>query len=118
MTLACHNGARTANGDGSHVATDQRFGDTTPRRALEPLDRQPDHERGVGLHDLEEVWIGFGMPPLPGACELPPQPEWIQVVLAAMIPVEAGLGNVELGGAFPRARGSEPNEIVVCWRSF
>lgn len=67
---------------------------------------------------LEEVWIGFGLPPLPGACELPPQPEWIQVVLAAMIPVEAGLENVEFGGTFPRAGGSRPNEIVVCWRSF
>ncbi len=67
---------------------------------------------------LEETWIGFGMPPLAGACELPPQPEWIQVVLAAMIPVEAGLENVEFGGTFPRAGGSRPNEIVVCWRSF
>lgn len=67
---------------------------------------------------LEEVWIGFGLPPLPGACELPPQPEWIQVVLAAMIPVEAGLENVEFGGRFPRTGGSKPNEIVVCWRSF
>lgn len=67
---------------------------------------------------LEEVWIGFEMPPLPGACELPPHPEWIQVVLAAMIPVESGLENVEFGGAFPRPGGTRPNEIVVCWRSF
>jgi hypothetical protein len=67
---------------------------------------------------LEEVWVGFGMPPLAGACELPPQPEWIQVVLAAMIPVESGLENVEFGGAFPRPGGTRPSEIVVFWRSF
>lgn len=67
---------------------------------------------------LEEVWVGFEMPPMPGACELPPQPEWIQVVLAAMIPVETGLENVEFGGSFPRPGGSKANEIVVCWRSF
>lgn len=66
---------------------------------------------------LEEVWVGFEMSPLAGAC-VPPQPEWIQVVLAAMISVEAGLENVEFGGAFPRVGGSRPNEIVVCWRSF
>jgi hypothetical protein len=35
-----------------------------------------------------------------------------------MIPVEAGLENVEFGGRFPRVGGSKPNEIVVCWRSF
>lgn len=45
---------------------------------------------------LEEVWIGFEMPPLPGDCELPAQPEWITVVLAAMLPVEATLDNVDL----------------------
>lgn len=67
---------------------------------------------------LEEVWVGFEMPPLAGACELPPQPEWIQVVLAAMIPIETGLENIEFGGVFPRVGGSRANEIVVCWRSF
>ena len=67
---------------------------------------------------LEEVWIGFGMPPLDGPCELPPQPEWVQTMLAAMIPVEAGLENVQFGGAFPRPGGTRPSEIVVCWRSF
>lgn len=66
---------------------------------------------------LEEVWVGFEMPPLPGACALPPQPEWIRVVLAAMIPI-GGLENLEFGGTFPRVGGSRANEIVVCWRSF
>lgn len=61
---------------------------------------------------LEEIWIGFAMPPLAGVCEVPPQPEWIQVVLAAIIP-EAGLENVEFGGSFPRAGGSRPNEILL-----
>lgn len=67
---------------------------------------------------LEEVWIGFEMPPLPGACELPPQPEWIQVVLAAMLPIQANLEQLEFGGRFPRPGDPKPNEIVVCWRSF
>lgn len=84
---------------------------------------------GVGVHvdvvvipgedeSLEEVWVGFEMPPRPGACELPPQPEWIHVVLAAMIPIGTGLENVAFGGVFPRAGGSRANEIVACWRSF
>jgi len=67
---------------------------------------------------LEEIWIAFELPPTPGASALPPQPEWIQVILAAMLPFEAGLDDVEFGGSFPRPGGSRSNEIVVCWRSF
>lgn len=29
---------------------------------------------------LEEIWVGSEVPPLPGATELPPQPEWIMTV--------------------------------------
>lgn len=36
---------------------DQRFCDATPRSALKPLDRQPHHERGVGLHHLESAGL-------------------------------------------------------------
>lgn len=67
---------------------------------------------------LEEISIGFAMPPLPGGCALPPQPEWINLVLAAMLPLGADLADAEFGGNFPRSGGSEPNEIVICWRSF
>jgi hypothetical protein len=58
------------------------------------------------------------MPPRPGPCHLPPQPEWIQTVLAAMVPVEISAADIEYGRPFPRPGGSRPNEIVVCWRSF
>jgi len=67
---------------------------------------------------LEEIWVGFSLPPLPGPCELPAQLEWLQTVLAAMIPEEVSLADVEFGGAFPRQGGSRPNEVVACWRSF
>ena len=67
---------------------------------------------------LEEIWVGFGMPPLAGACELPPHPDWILVVLAAMVPAQVSFDRLDFSGSFPRAGGSRPNEIVVCWRSF
>lgn len=67
---------------------------------------------------LEEIWVGFEMPPVGGACELPAQPEWILAVLAAMVPVQISFSDLDFSGAFPRAGGSRPNEIVVCWRSF
>ena len=67
---------------------------------------------------LEEIWVGFEMPPVAGACELPAQPEWILAVLAAMVPVQISFSDLDFSGAFPRAGGSRPNEIVVCWRSF
>jgi hypothetical protein len=58
------------------------------------------------------------MPPFAGSCALPPHPEWIQVVLAAMVPVEITIADLEFGGSFPREGASVPNEIIVCWRSF
>lgn len=67
---------------------------------------------------LEEIWVGFEMPPLDGACDLPPQPEWILTVLAAMVPVEISVAALDFTGRFPRPGGPRPNEIVVCWRSF
>jgi len=67
---------------------------------------------------LEEIWVGFELPPLPGHVELPTQPEWIMTVLAAMVPVQVSADALDFGGPFPRVGGSRPNEIVVCWRSF
>ena len=67
---------------------------------------------------LEEIWVGFELPPLVGATELPPQPEWIMTVLAAMVPVQVSAEALDFSSSFPRAGGSKPNEIVICWRSF
>lgn len=67
---------------------------------------------------LEEIWVGFEMPPIEGATELPPQPEWIMAVLAAMVPANVSADALDFSGSFPRVGGSKPNEIVVCWRSF
>jgi hypothetical protein len=64
---------------------------------------------------LEEIWIGFEMPPQAGDVELPPQPQWIQIVVAALLPYGASLEHVHYGGDFPRRGGSRPNEIVVRW---
>jgi hypothetical protein len=72
-----------------------------------------------GEHEsLEEIWIGFEMPPLAGHVKLPPQPQWIQIVVAALLPFGASLNHAQYGGDFPRPGGSRPNEIVVVWRSF
>lgn len=67
---------------------------------------------------LEEICVGFEMPPLPGETALPTQPDWIMAVLAAMVPVEITPADLDYGASFPRPGGSRPNEIVVCWRSF
>ena len=67
---------------------------------------------------LEEIWVAFEMPPQTGPCELPAQPEWLLAVLAAMVPVEVSLSNLDFSRAFPRPEGSRPNEIVACWQSF
>ncbi len=67
--------------------------------------------------DLEEVWVGFGLPPRDGPCPLPPQPEWIETILAAMVPPSVGPELIEFGRKFPRPGGSRPNEIVACWVS-
>lgn len=65
---------------------------------------------------IEEVWVAFEMPPVPGECRLPPHPQWIMVVLAAMVAVEVRLEDLDFDGQFPRPGGSRPNEIVVAWR--
>jgi hypothetical protein len=67
---------------------------------------------------LEEIWVGFELPPLEGDMQLPAQPEWIMAVLAAMVPVHVSAEALDFCGSFPRAGGSKPNEIVICWRSF
>lgn len=67
---------------------------------------------------LEEIWVGFALPPIEGNTELPSQPEWIMTVLAAMVPVSVSVEALDFGGSFPRHGGSKPSEIVVCWRSF
>jgi hypothetical protein len=67
---------------------------------------------------LEEIWVGFELPPLEGDTQLPAQPEWIMAVLAAMVPVHVSAEDLDFCGSFPRAGGSKPNEIVICWRSF
>ncbi|MDQ1430281.1 MAG: hypothetical protein QOF40_883 [Actinomycetota bacterium] len=66
---------------------------------------------------LEEIGVGFELPPLEGATELPPQPDWIMAVLAAMVPVHVSAEALDFSSSFPRAGGSKPNEIVICWRS-
>jgi hypothetical protein len=64
---------------------------------------------------VEEIWIGFEMPPHEGDVVLPPQPQWIQIVVAAMLPYGASLDRVHYGGDFPRPGGSRANEIVLRW---
>ena len=66
---------------------------------------------------LEDVYVGFALPPMHGPVALPPQGEWIMVVLAAMVPVTLSAKDLDYGATFPRVGGSRPNEIVVRWRS-
>jgi hypothetical protein len=65
-----------------------------------------------GFESLEDIYISFEMPPIEGPCVLPTQPEWIQIVLAAMLP-EADSNRLLFGANFPRNGGSRSNEIVV-----
>jgi hypothetical protein len=67
---------------------------------------------------LEEIWVAFSLPPQSGPCELPPQSEWLTVVLAAMVPVPITAADLRFGGDFPRDGGSRPHEVVVHWRSY
>jgi len=64
------------------------------------------------LESLEDIFISFEMPPIDGPCVLPTQPEWIQIVLAALLQ-EADLNRFVFGARFPRNEGSRDNEIVV-----
>jgi hypothetical protein len=61
---------------------------------------------------LVETFVSFEMPPIEGPCVLPTQPEWIQIVLAAMLP-EAEVNRFSYGANFPRSEGSRKNEIVI-----
>ena len=65
----------------------------------------------AGQH-LEEIWVGFSMPP---KGSIPPHPEWLLVALAALFP-EAGAEELRHGGEFPRPGGHQRGEIVVCWQ--
>lgn len=55
---------------------------------------------------LEEIWVAFEMPPQEGLCELPAQPEWLLAVLAAMVPVEDSLSDLDFSRPFLRPEGS------------
>jgi hypothetical protein len=61
---------------------------------------------------LEEIFVSFEMPPIEGPCVMPSHPEWIHVVLAAMLP-DGELSRFAYGVTFPRIGGSRSNEIVV-----
>ena len=61
---------------------------------------------------LEEVWVGFSMPP---KGPIPPHPAWLLTALAALLP-DAEVEELHYGGDFPRPGGNRQREIVVCWR--
>jgi hypothetical protein len=65
----------------------------------------------AGQH-LEEIWVGFSMPP---KGLIPPHPEWLLVALAALFP-EAEPEELRHGGEFPRPGGNRRGEIVVRWQ--
>jgi hypothetical protein len=71
------------------------------RRALEDLDLSIEQYAGRPATDYREAHVFV-----------------TAFVLAAMVPVEITIADLEFGGSFPREGGSRPNEIVVCWRSF
>jgi hypothetical protein len=48
----------------------------------------------------EEIYIGFELPPVEGPCNLPPQAEWLGLILAAMLP-NANFLEIEFDKAFP-----------------
>jgi hypothetical protein len=64
------------------------------------------------FESLVETYVSFEMPPVEGPCLLPTQPEWIQIVLAAMLP-DADSRRLTYGVNFPRSGGSRSNEIVI-----
>ena len=61
---------------------------------------------------LEEIWVGFSMPP---KGPIPPHPAWLLVALAALFP-SAEPEDLHHGGLFPRPGGNRHGEVVVCWR--
>jgi hypothetical protein len=61
---------------------------------------------------LEEIWVGFSMPP---NGPLPPHPAWLLAALAALFP-GADVADLRYGGEFPRTEGNRHGEVVVCWR--
>jgi hypothetical protein len=61
---------------------------------------------------LEEIWVGFSMPP---KGPVPPHPVWVLVALAALFP-NAEPEELHHGGLFPRPDGNRHGEVVVCWR--
>jgi hypothetical protein len=61
---------------------------------------------------LEEIWVGFSMPP---KGPIPPHPAWLLAAIAALFPGAAPEA-IQYGGDFPRPGGSHRGEVVVCWR--
>ena len=61
---------------------------------------------------LEEIWVGFSMPP---RGPIPPHPAWLLAALAALFP-GAEPEELHYGGDFPRPGGSRHGEVVVCWQ--
>lgn len=64
---------------------------------------------------LNEVWIAFKLPPRDGPCHLPPQAEWLTVILGVIVPHNQSQ-NVDIGASpFPTAAGQGSNVITVRW---
>jgi hypothetical protein len=61
---------------------------------------------------LEEIWVGFSMPP---KGPIPPHPAWLLAALAALFP-GADDERLRYGGEFPRPGGNRHGEVVVCWQ--
>jgi len=64
------------------------------------------------LHCVEEIWVGFSMPP---KGPIPPHPAWLLAALAALFP-RAEPEDLHYGGDFPRPEGTRHGEVVVSWR--
>lgn len=64
-----------------------------------------------------QLWVAFEMPFDEGEVGLPQTGDLVRTVLAAMVPVEVHLDDVDFAAEFPRPGGNKPNEIVVSWCS-
>jgi hypothetical protein len=73
------------------------------------------HREAVEDGCLEEIAVGFSLPPRDGTVRLPPQAEWILIVMAALVEPPITSDDLDYGQPFPRGGGSRANEVVVCW---